>query len=144
MDDKKTTKKTIIGKWLYTGDLGYFDKKGFLYIKDRIDNMILVSGENIYPSEIENVVYKFKKIRLGVVTSIPDKITQNKLILIYEANKKINYAEMYKFLSKKLSKYKIPKIILSCDEIGIKQIPKAANKKVLRKKLKLIVSELFK
>ena len=106
--------------------------------------MILVSGENIYPSEIENVVYKFKKIRLGVVTSIPDKITQNKLILIYEANKKINYAEMYKFLSKKLSKYKIPKIILSCDEIGIKQIPKAANKKVLRKKLKLIVSELFK
>jgi acyl-CoA synthetase (AMP-forming)/AMP-acid ligase II len=144
LGDKKTTKKTKIGKWLHTGDLGYFDKKGFLYIKDRIDNMMLVSGENIYPSEIENVVYKFKKIRLGVVTSIPDKITQNKLILIYEANKKINYTEIYQFLSKKLSKYKIPKIILSCDEIGIKQIPKAANKKVLRKKLKLIVSELFK
>jgi fatty-acyl-CoA synthase len=106
--------------------------------------MIIVSGENIYPSEIENLIYKFSKIQLGIVTSISDKITQNKLVLIYEAKKKIDHSEIYDFLSKRISKFKIPKYIFFCKDLGMKEIPKAANKKVLRKKLKLIVSQLFK
>ena len=106
--------------------------------------MILVSGENIYPSEIENLLNNHKKIKLSAVTSIKDKITQNKLILVYEPVKKINDKEIYKFLEKKLSRYKIPKIILSCKEIGLKEIPKAPNKKILRKKLQLVVNKSFK
>ena len=121
-----------------------FDKHGYLYIKDRIDNMILVSGENIYPTEIENIVNEHKRVKLGAVTSIKDKITQNKLILVYEPVKNINNTKIYKFLEKKLSKYKIPKVILSCKDIGIREIPKAANKKILRKNLKLVVSKLLK
>ena len=130
--------------WFLTGDLGYFDKRGFLYIKDRIDNMIIVSGENIYPSEIENIIYEFKKIKLGIVTSIPDKITQNRLVLVYESKHNINKDDIVNFLSRKLTKYKIPKEILSCDEVGIKEIPKSANKKILRHKIKSIVLNLFK
>jgi len=144
LDDEQQTKKIKKKNWLHTGDLGFFDKEGFLFIKDRIDNMIIVSGENIYPSEIENLIYRFDKIQLGVVTSVPDKITQNKLILVYEAQKKLNHSEIYDFLSKRISKYKIPKYICFCKDLGIKEIPKAANKKVLRKKLKLIVSRSFK
>ena len=98
--------------------------------------MTVISGENIYPSEIENVIYEFKKITLGVVTSIPDKITQNKLVLIYESKVKIDKSSIINFLSKKLTNYKIPKLIYSCSEIGLKAIPKAANKKILRKKKK--------
>ena len=45
-------------------DLGYFNKENYLYIKDRIDNMIIVSGENIYPSEIESHIYNYKKLKL--------------------------------------------------------------------------------
>ena len=75
--------------------------------------MIIVSGENIYPSEIENIIYEFKKIKLGIVTSIPDKITQNRLVLVYESQHKINKDDIVNFLSKKLTKYKIPKEILS-------------------------------
>ena len=67
LDDKKRTANVKKKDWFLTGDLGYFDKRGFLYIKDRIDNMIIVSGENIYPSEIENIIYEFKKIKLGIV-----------------------------------------------------------------------------
>jgi len=144
LDDQKQTKKIKKMNWLHTGDLGFFDEEGFLYIKDRIDNMIIVSGENIYPSEIENLIYGFSKIQLGIVTSIPDKITQNKLVLVYEAKKKLNHSEIYDFLSKRISKYKIPKYIFFCKDLGIEEIPKAANKKVLRKKLKLIVSQLLK
>ena len=144
LDDKKRTANVKKKDWFLTGDLGYFDKRGFLYIKDRIDNMIIVSGENIYPSEIENIIYEFKKIKLGIVTSIPDKITQNRLVLVYESQHKINKDDIVNFLSKKLTKYKIPKEILSCDEVGIKEIPKAANKKILRHKIKSIVLNLFK
>ena len=144
LDDQKQTNKIKKKNWLHTGDLGFFDEEGFLYIKDRIDNMIIVSGENIYPSEIENLIYGFSKIQLGIVTSIPDKITQNKLVLVYEAKKKLNHLEIYDFLSKRISKYKIPKYIFFCKDLGIEEIPKAANKKVLRKKLKLIVSQLLK
>ena len=101
--------------------------------------MIIVSGENIYPSEIENHILKFKKITLGVVCSIPDKFTQNSLILIYESKKTIKYHEIYNFLKKKISKFKIPKRILNIKELGISEIPKAANKKILRSKLNLIL-----
>ena len=144
LSDKQKTKMIKKNNWLHTGDLGYFDKYGFLFIKDRVDNMIVISGENIYPSEIENVIYEFKKINLGVVTSVPDKITQNKLVLIYESNDKIDKSSIINFLSKKLTNYKIPKLIYSCSEIGLKEIPKAANKKILRKKIKKIALKLFK
>ena len=144
LDDKHKTKMIKKKNWLHTGDIGYFDKEGFLFIKDRVDNMTVISGENIYPSEIENVIYEFKKITLGVVTSIPDKITQNKLVLIYESKVKIDKSSIINFLSKKLTNYKIPKLIYSCSEIGLKAIPKAANKKILRKKIKKIALKLFK
>ena len=52
--------------------------------------MIIVSGENIYPSEIEKYTNNLKDIKLGILSSIPDKITQNKLIFIYESKKKFN------------------------------------------------------
>ena len=79
-NDKYLTKKAFNKSWFKTGDIGYKNKNNFLFIKDRIDNMIIVSGENIYPSEIENHIYKFKGINLGIVSSIPDRLTQNKMI----------------------------------------------------------------
>jgi acyl-CoA synthetase (AMP-forming)/AMP-acid ligase II len=135
------TNKIKINSWLRTGDLGYFDKNGFLYIKDRLDNMTIVSGENIYPSEIENHLYGLKQIKIGVVSSVTDDITQNKLIFIYEAKKKIKYEYFYNFFKSKISKFKIPKQIYHVNELGLKEIPKAPNKKILRSKLKKYLEE---
>ncbi len=145
LGEKKLTASKFSQKWFKTGDLGYQNSKGYIFIKDRIDNMIIVSGENIYPSEIENCLSKFKKITLGIVSSIPNEITQNTLILVYESKQVINNDEIYNFLKQKLSKFKIPKKIVNIKELDIKEIPKAGNKKVLRKKLKLILhKKLFK
>ena len=131
--------------WLQTGDLGYFNKKKYLFIKDRLDNMIIVSGENIYPTEIERYTNNLKGIKLGIVSSIPDKITQNKLIFIYESRKKLDYKKFYNYLKHKISRFKIPKIILKVNELGIKEIPKAPNKKILRKKIRVVLkTKLFK
>ena len=111
----------------------------------RNDNMIIVSGENIYPSEIENHIYKFKGINLGIVSSIPDRLTQNKMIFLYESKNLINYNTFYNFFKSKISRHKIPKKIIHVSEIGIKEIPKASNKKILRKKVKdLLKKKLFK
>ena len=136
LNDKRLTYSKFNNSWFKTGDLGYFNKKGKLFIKDRIDNMIVVSGENIYPSEIENYIYEFKSIKFGAVTSIPNHLTQNKIILIYEGNNNINYKVFYNFIRSKISKFKIPKEIIHVKKLGISQIPKAPNKKILRKKLR--------
>ena len=98
LGEKKLTKSKFDRGWFKTGDLGYLNRSRNLFIKDRIDNMVIVSGENIYPSEIENHIFKLKEINLGVLCSIPDKITQNKLILVYEGSKKLDYSKLYNFL----------------------------------------------
>ena len=88
-----------------------------------------------------------KDIKIGVVVPIKDLVSQNKLIFIYESRNIISYELFYKFLETKISKFKIPKKIYRCDQIGLSEIPKAANKKILRSKLKMFVNQnihLFK
>ncbi len=139
LNQKTFSKTKFENQWFKSGDLGYLDKDKFLFITDRIDNMIIVSGENIYPSEIEKYLHKIKGIKLGIVSSIPDKMTQNTLILVYEGNKKINKNKLKKILLKYLPYFKIPKLILHCKDLKLREIPKAPNKKILRSKLKKIL-----
>jgi len=87
------------------------------------------------PSEIENHIYQFKDIKLGIISSVPNELTQNKLILVYESEKDIKYEKFQEFMKKKITRFKIPKEIINVKKIGLQQIPKAANKKILRKKL---------
>ena len=135
INNKKKTRETLIDNWLHTGDLGKFDKKGNLYIHDRKDNMIIVSGENIFPTEIEKFTNSYNKIKLSVIVPIKDEITQNKLLLLYEAKKKFKNEDLIDFLQKKLSFYKLPKLIFNCRDIGLREIPKANNGKILRNKI---------
>ena len=145
-NNKTQSKKKLKNKYLYTGDLGYFDNDGFLYIVDRLDNMINVSGENIYPSEIERYTNNYRFISLSVAIPVINLITQNSIVLIYESknNKKINIDNIRKHLSTKISKFKIPKHYFSTQEIGLPEIPKAANKKILRKKIELYFKDFIK
>jgi len=143
INNKKKTNEIIKKNWLYTGDLGCFDKKGNLYILDRKDSMVVVSGENIFPNEIEQFSNLYNKIKLSAVIPVKDAITQNKLILIYESKYKIKKENIMEFLYNKISSYKIPKIIINCREIGLKEIPKASNGKILRKKLKNHIDDYF-
>jgi len=127
-------KNKIINGWFSTGDIGVFDKKGNLFIKDRVDSMFVVSGENIYPNEIENYANNFPGIKNSFVTSLSDKITSKKIVLIYEGKKKISIEKLNFFLSKKISNFKLPKIIWHISDLKIEEIPKAPNGKILRKR----------
>ena len=147
LNNSKLTNEKIIKSYLHTGDKGFFDKNGYLFIQDRIDNMINVSGENIYPYEVERYTNNFDGIKLSVAIGIKDEITQNKIILIYEKTTnqiKLDEDKVDKVLSKNISLYKIPKKYFSCEQVGLKEIPKASNQKILRKKLKNYLDDFFK
>ena len=79
--NKTKTNEVLKKKWLYTGDLGKFDEKGNLYIEERKDNMIVVSGENIFPTEIEKFVNNYDKIKLSVVVPLKDEISSKQTCL---------------------------------------------------------------
>ena len=66
------TAKTVRGEWLYTGDAGYLDEAGFLYIHDRVKDMIVSGGENIYPAEVESALYGHPAIADIAVIGVPD------------------------------------------------------------------------
>ena len=142
--NKKKTNQILRNKWLHTGDLGKIDERGNLYIQERTDNMIIVSGENIFPTEIEKFVNNHRKIKLSVVVPVKDEISQNKLVLIYESKSKVSEEEILNYLYKKISVYKIPKIALNCKKLGLKEIPKASNGKILRNKIINFTNILFK
>jgi acyl-CoA synthetase (AMP-forming)/AMP-acid ligase II len=70
----KETKETIIDGWLHTGNLGYYDEKGFIYIVDRKKDMIVTGGENLYSREVEDVLYEHPAIAEVAVVGIPDPV----------------------------------------------------------------------
>lgn len=112
-----STKITLINGWLHTGDLGYFDYSGFLYIVGRKKNIIISKGINIYPEEIEEVLLSHKNISEAVVYGIKDEILGEvvcaKIVLI--AN--MNESDIIEYCSQILSSYKVPKKIIFCNNI---------------------------
>ena len=65
------TEETVRDGWLRTGDMGYYDEKGFIYIADRKKDMIVTGGENVYPKEVEGVLYKHGAVAEAAVIGIP-------------------------------------------------------------------------
>ena len=134
-ETKKALRKDSDGNiWLFTGDLGCIDEDGFVYYKDRISRMIISSGYNIYPEQIENVIEKNKNVLTSSVVGIPDSKKGEipvAFIVLKSNDKKDNIIEEIKEdINNNVSKYAIPK-----DYIIIEKIPKTAVGKVDYKKL---------
>ena len=103
------TNETIVDKWLHTGDLGYMDNEGYLYLTGRKRNMIISGGINIYPEEIEEVLMQHPNIRDVCVVSeehtLLGEVPIAKVVLKHNLNSASNLRE---FCSAKLANYKIP------------------------------------
>lgn len=122
--------KPPYGEAFETGDIGYSDADGFLYILNRRRDIIISGGENIYPKEIEDVVYGLEKVRECAVIAKPDK-TWGQVPILFVAGD-CSEKEIRGFLAEKLAKYKIPKEIYFMESL-----PKNASGKILRKDLKV-------
>lgn len=129
---QETTEQLSSSGWLRTGDVAYIDEGGFVYLKDRTKDMILVSGFNVYPSEIEMVVYSHPDILECAAIGVPDEKTGEAVkIFVVSRNPALEKASIIEHCRKHLTAYKIPKLI----EFRA-SLPKSTIGKVLRRALK--------
>jgi long-chain acyl-CoA synthetase len=127
------TKKTIVNGWLHTGDLGYYDEKGNVYIADRKKDMIITGGENVYPREVEEVLYKHPAVLEAAVIGIPDPYWVEKVHAIISLKKGVTATaeEIMAFSKKHLAGYKTPKSVEF-----VEALPKNAAGKIVKKELR--------
>jgi len=133
LNKKKETEETIKNGWLYTGDIGYMDKDGYFYITDRKKDLIIVGGFNVFPSEIDEVLYMHPKVKEGITVGIPDdyKGEKIKVYIVLKEGETATEDEFKEFFRKHLVAYKVPSEIEFRDSL-----PKSAIGKILRKKLR--------
>ncbi|QHS21629.1 fatty acid--CoA ligase family protein [Virgibacillus sp. MSP4-1] len=122
--------------WLYTGDMAKMDDEGYFYIVDRKKDMILVGGYNVYPREVEEVLYDHDKIAEVAVIGVPDPDSGEAVtaFAVLKDGEEVSESELITYCSQHLAKYKVPANIEFLDEL-----PKNTTGKVLRRSLKEIV-----
>lgn len=118
--------------WLKTGDVGFVDQEGFITITDRIKDLILVSGFNVYPNEIESVVASHPDVFEAAAVRIPDPQTGEAVrIYVVRRSENVSEADLIEFCRKQLTAYKVPKSVVFLD-----QLPKSNVGKILRRELR--------
>ncbi|MEN2765627.1 long-chain-fatty-acid--CoA ligase [Ornithinibacillus xuwenensis] len=126
------TENTLIDGWLLTGDLGYMDENGYFYVVDRKKDMIIAGGYNIYPREVEEVLYEHEAILEAVVAGVPDPYRGEtvKAYVVLKEGHAITEKELNNYCRDNLAAYKVPRIYEFRDEL-----PKTAVGKILRRQL---------
>jgi long-chain acyl-CoA synthetase len=126
------TEQTLKDGWLLTGDLGYMDEKGYFYVVDRKKDMIIAGGFNIYPREIEEVLYEHPAIQEVVAAGVPDAYRGEtvKAYVVLKDGESLTEEELNEYSRKFLAAYKVPRIY----EFR-KELPKTAVGKILRRAL---------
>ena len=116
---EETAKVFTADGWLKTGDVGYLDEDGFLYLVDRSKDMIISGGENVYPSEIENVLYKHPAVNECAVFGIPDEYWGElpAAHVVLEVGAAVNEDELIEFCMQNLARHKRPRMIKFVDNL---------------------------
>jgi acyl-CoA synthetase (AMP-forming)/AMP-acid ligase II len=129
----EATAETLRSGWLHTGDVGYMDGNGYVYILDRTKDMIISGGANVYPREVEEVLIQHPAVSEVCVIGVPDEIWGEavKAIVVPEPGATVSRKALVRFVGEQLADYKKPRSIDFVDEI-----PKNAYGKVLRRELK--------
>ena len=132
------TAKVLRDGWLLTGDIGYKDADGYLFITDRKKDMLLVNGINVYPREVEEVLYQFPGVREAAVIGVPDARRGEQPLAFVSANEGVTLDEkaIIAFARGKLADYKVPRQV-----ILLPALPRNATGKVLKTTLRAMARE---
>ncbi len=127
------TAKAIVDGWFYTGDAGYFDADGYLYIHDRVKDMIVSGAENVYPAEVENALMSHPAIADAAVIGVPDDKWGEavKAIVVLKPGVEASAEDIIAFCKTRIASYKTPK---SIDFIAA--LPRNPSGKILRRELR--------
>ncbi len=127
------TKESIVDGWFYSGDAGFFDDEGYLFIHDRVKDMIVSGGENIYPAEVENALMSHKEILDAAVVGIPDDKWGESVIGFVVVGESTTLSEdaIISYVRTQIAAYKCPKSIKFINEL-----PRNPSGKILRRELR--------
>jgi long-chain acyl-CoA synthetase len=127
-------KECFRGDWFSAGDMAYKDEEGFLFLVDRKQDMIISGGENVYPTEVEEVIKSNRKIREAAVIGIFDEKWGEavKAIVALKAGEQMTEDELIKFCKERMAGYKSPKSVAFVDS----ELPKTPTGKILRKNIR--------
>jgi long-chain acyl-CoA synthetase len=123
--------------WFHTGDIGYRDADGYYFIVDRKSDMIIRGGENIYPREIDEVLYQHPAIAAAAVVGIPDNLYGEEVaaVVVLKSGARSSEAELIEFCKARLADYKCPKTVQFVEDI-----PKGPTGKLLKRELAKILT----
>jgi fatty-acyl-CoA synthase len=129
----EATAKTLRNGWLFTGDAARMDEEGFVYIQDRIKDMIVTGGENVYPKEVENALFDHPDIADAAVIGVPDEKYGEAILafIVTRDDAELSLEDMVAFCRERLASYKVPR---QMEIIG--EIPRNPSGKALKKDLR--------
>ncbi|HTQ52667.1 MAG TPA: long-chain fatty acid--CoA ligase [Candidatus Acidoferrales bacterium] len=127
------TARVLRDGWLYTGDVGYCDAEGYYFITDRKKDMLLVNGINVYPREIEEVIYQFPGVKEAAVVGLPDprKGEQPVAFVVAAEGQVLDEGALLQFVRARLADYKVPKNV-----VFMPVLPRNATGKILKTALR--------
>ncbi len=129
-----SSKSSTVDGWLHTGDIGYLDDEGYLYVVDRRSDLIISGGENIYPAEIENVLMAHPNIREAGVCGVEDETWGEVPVAFVVIKKETPKSDIIGYCMEHLAKYKVPKEIYI-----VEKLPRNGSNKLMRRKLKELI-----
>ena len=107
--------------WMHTGDAGYLDERGYLFVVDRIKDMIITGGENVYSTEVENALTKHPSVATCAVIGLPDDIWGEKVhaVVVLRVGETVSEQELSEFCRDQIAGYKIPRSFAFVDSLPI-------------------------
>ncbi len=129
----EATADTLVNGWLRSGDLGYIDDDGFLYVEDRVKDMIIRAGENVYSAEIEAAIYEHPAVHEAAVFGLPDERLGEEVacVVMLKPGASLSVDELRDYLKSRLANFKIPTKIVFIDE----PLPRNAAGKFLKREM---------
>ncbi|MGD2206626.1 MAG: long-chain fatty acid--CoA ligase [Anaerolineae bacterium] len=129
----EATAEALVDGWLHSGDAAMYDDEGFYYIVDRWKDMFISGGENVYPAEVENVIYHHPAVAEVAVIGVPHPKWQEvgRAVVVVKEGQALTEEEVIEFCRGKLAKYKIPK-----SAVFVEALPRTAAGKVLKRELR--------
>jgi len=128
------TAATIVDGWLHTGDVGRRDQDGFWYVVDRKKELIIRGGYNVYPREIEEVLYEHPAVLEAAVVGIPDAVTGEEVVAVVtlRPGSSAEPGELRDFVKSRVAAYKYPRIV----EV-VAELPKTSTGKILKREIRV-------
>ena len=127
------TRDVMVDGWLHTGDMGYYDENGYVYLVDRKKDLVVTGGENVYPREVEEVLYRHPAVAEAAVIGVPDDLWIERVhaVVVLNEMQQATEDEIVEFCKQHLARYKAPKSVEF-----VESLPKNPQGKILKRELR--------